>query len=642
MRYSALVLASLLTGAAMSAELTPLAVWHFDEPRGSVIYDSTGGGYDGRINRARRVAGLFGQALEFNGVDAYAQIDSPGGMAEGTIEAWAKLTAQPSGQVGIVTFGAGERKRNDAAVLGLAPDAKGAAAKWGFGLCPDAWHSALTDQELPLNQWLHVVGSWGPAGLQFYVDGKRLAADPQTKLPLPNHGFILIGAGSWKQYMSCLVDEVRLYDRQLPEAAVAAHANDHSYVQAPPQIVAPVAAGPRKTVNAADYYNPASPSSGLQEAIDSLPRQGGIVEIPPGTYLVQRSLRLKGNTTLRGAGAATILRKLPEVNSPLVKPGKAGDTTIEVKDATGFAVGMELAVMDDQMRGWYMTHALIRKIEGNAITLDVPLNREVALERNALAITYFPGVWIDHQHNCVIEGLTFEGDMDNQPSGSVTCFTLSAVHLYACDKCVIRDCRVVGWPGDGIGVQNGRFNTVTSCFVTGCRGHGYHPGTSIRDSVWTSLVGYSNGWDGLYFCADCQGVTVANGVFDDNGWSGIGGLGDGNDKYSTVIGNVCRRNGRAGITIATSGWNTVTGNLCLDNSRSAPGRLPGIVVQDATDCVITNNRCMNTEEPGTQKCGIEESGTSDRNLIGGNYCRGNLQPGVVTVGKATQAAGNMQ
>lgn len=634
--------AAIVCCAMCAAAPAPVAVWHFDEPAGTAIYDSTGNGYDGRLKNAARVPGLFGQALQFSGAESYAQLKSPGGMSEGTIEAWANVPAKPQGQVGVVTFGMGAGNKNDVAVLGLPLSEKGAAGKWGFGICPEAWRSALSDQDLPLNRWVHLVGSWGPAGLKYYVDGKPAASDPTMVGPMPGHGFVLIGAGSWNAYMQCTVDEVRLYDRQLDDLTVAQHVADRSYAQTPPQTSPQLAAGPRSVVEAGKFYNADSPSSGLQEAIDSLGKHGGIVEIPPGTYFLRRSLRLKSNTTLRGAGAATILKKLPEVMSPLTKPGKVGDTTVEVKDASGFKVGTEIAVMDDQMRGWYMTHAIVRKIEGHTITLDVALQKDMALERNALAITYFPAIWIEHQSDCVIEGLSFDGDMDDQPSQSVTCFTLAAIHLVGCDRCQVSDCRVNGWPGDGIGVQGGEFDTVSGCVVTGCRGHGYHPGTSIRDSVWTDLVGYANGWDGLYFCADCQGVTVSNSIFDDNGWSGIGGLGDGNDKYDTVIGNTCRRNRACGITMATSGHNTVTGNLCLDNGRSDPGHLPGIKVKDTTDNIITNNRCMNTEQPGMQKCGIEESGSSDGNLITGNYCKGNVGPGVVVVGKATVATDNVQ
>ena len=57
---------------------------------------------------------------------------------------------------------------------------------------------------------------------------------------------------------------------------------------------------------------------------------------------------------------------------------------------------------------------------------------------------------------------------------------------------------------------------------------------------------------------------------------------------------------------------------------------------------MTGNRCHNTAETGTQKHGIEETGQSDHNLIGGNFCRGNLEPGIVTVGKGTQVTGNLQ
>ncbi|NLX99424.1 MAG: hypothetical protein GXY83_25085 [Rhodopirellula sp.] len=632
----------LLQCLVCQVETAPLAVWHFDEPSGLTVVDSSGGGLDGEIKGATRIAGKFHQALRFAGAHDSLQLPGPGTLAEGTIECWARLLKRPSGQVGVISFGAGIGGKNDAAILGLAPDDSQAATRWGFGVCHGLWQSALSDSEMPLGEWIHLAGSWGAAGLRFYVHGKLAASDETVKAALPDHRSILIAAGSWNTCMNVEVDEVRLYDRQLADAELASRTTDHAYVQTPPQASSGGSVGPRPVVHAADFYDPNSPSSGLQEAIDSLGRRGGIVEISPGTYYIERSLRLKSHTTLRGAGASTILKKRPEFVSPLTKPGRTGERSVEVRDASGFKPGTEIAVMDNQMRGWYMTHALIEKIDGNTITLDQALHKDMHLEHNALAITYFPAIWISQQSHCTVEGIRLDGDMPNQPSGAVTCFTLSAIHLHNCNHCQILDSRISGWPGDGIGVQGGRFNLVSGCTVTGARGHGFHPGTSIRDSVWTNLVGSDNGWDGLYFCAQCQGVLVSNSVFTDNGWSGIGGLGDGQDKYNTVLGNICRRNGRAGITMATSSHNTVIGNTCLDNSSSRAGHYPGILIADTSDNLISNNRCHNTDDVSSQKCGIAEQGSSDRNLISANFCSGHTQGGIVIVGPRTQSVGNAE
>ena len=46
--------------------------------------------------------------------------------------------------------------------------------------------------------------------------------------------------------------------------------------------------------------NPASPTGGIQEAIDTLGPAGGTVSIPAGEFLLRQPVRLSSNTTLQG------------------------------------------------------------------------------------------------------------------------------------------------------------------------------------------------------------------------------------------------------------------------------------------------------------------------------------------------------
>ena len=43
-------------------------------------------------------------------------------------------------------------------------------------------------------------------------------------------------------------------------------------------------------------------SVAIQAALDAVPAAGAIVEVPPGTYLVSRTMAVKANTTVRGEG----------------------------------------------------------------------------------------------------------------------------------------------------------------------------------------------------------------------------------------------------------------------------------------------------------------------------------------------------
>src|SRR5690242_9230947 len=69
--------------------------------------------------------------------------------------------------------------------------------------------------------------------------------------------------------------------------------------------------GPMPIIDAARYFDPHSPTSGLQKAIDAAEPAGGVVEIPPGVYPLKQGLVLRNGITLRGCGPATVLRKGP-------------------------------------------------------------------------------------------------------------------------------------------------------------------------------------------------------------------------------------------------------------------------------------------------------------------------------------------
>ncbi|MBM3888083.1 MAG: hypothetical protein FJ388_03045, partial [Verrucomicrobia bacterium] len=145
----------------------------------------------------------------------------------------------------------------------------------------------------------------------------------------------------------------------------------------------------------------------------------------------------------------------------------------------------------------------------------------------------------------------------------------------------------------------------------------------------------------LYFCAEVTGITVANNLFHGNASHGIGGLGGGGDRFNVVANNICRSNGFCGIQLTDGHNNVVTGNVCLDNSQRRAGKFSGILIANTTRSIIGNNRCGSEGDKPTQRFGIEETGTSDSNVITGNLCVGNLQAGLAIAGKSTQTSANV-
>jgi len=487
------------------------------------------------------------------------------------------------------------------------------------------------------------VANWGRLGIQVYVDGQLVPAEA-IRLDLPRHGAVLLGASSWGRTFSAVIDEVRIYAEPLPAEVVQAHFADAAYVATPPALTdhqVRYGATEGAVLSAADFDSEASFSGGIEEAIDALPRRGGEVYVPPGRYLVRRSIWVPSNVTLRGAGAATVLTRPGKRISAITVAADTGERVIQVADASGFEVGTDVSVYADGVHGWHSTTAHIEAIEGSTVTLERGLNKPVEPAEGAAMINCFPMITAEHQRDFVIRDLCIDGG-EGRPNEGVMDFTWAAIHLYDCRDLRIEACHVRNWHCDGISVQAGRGATISGNMVENCRGHGMHPGTGLADSVWSGNISRENTGDGLFFCMRVRHSVISNNVLANNDGAGIGHVGGGGDRYNVVSSNTCVGNGRWGIQVYDGSDNVITGNLCLNNSRLHPGQYPGIGVIKTTDTVISGNRCLDDQETRTQAAGIVESDGSDFNLFTGNLCRGNLGAGLTVTGASSQQSANLQ
>ncbi|MBM3890038.1 MAG: hypothetical protein FJ388_13055 [Verrucomicrobia bacterium] len=397
----------------------------------------------------------------------------------------------------------------------------------------------------------------------------------------------------------------------------------------------------------------ASPTAGIQEKIDALPAAGGVVDLPPGEYVVRQSIRLRSNVTVQGAGAKTVLRKTTQAESKLGALAEPRSRSIRVVNASGFAEGMGIAIRDKEAMGWNVGQAIVTSVRGSELLLDRPLPRTYDPAKKGFVIHAFPALTANGASRIVIKNLLIQDDtirdlslhgpLDNPRArwGVVLPFTVAAIHLVDAADSRVEGCSVLGWWSDGISLQRGASNTIERCVVQKCGGKGFHPGGGLHDSVFSRNVARGNGDDGLYFCAKVQRVTVRDNEFIGNKANGIGGLGDVGDKFNTVTNNLCADNGLNGIQLCDGGHNTVVNNICRNNSQSAPGRYSGIWLRNTADSVVTGNRCFDNQPVKTQKNGIEELPDCRSNLITGNNCRNNAQSGLVLAGRDSQHNNNV-
>jgi hypothetical protein len=107
--------------------------------------------------------------------------------------------------------------------------------------CEDKSHGPYTECPFDVRtwkpgEWHHIAGTWGPLGVMTYVDGKPARKAPVGgALPAAFGERFRIGDHPWHlpRQSASLIDEVRIYDRPLSAAHIAAHFAGNAEFAAP-------------------------------------------------------------------------------------------------------------------------------------------------------------------------------------------------------------------------------------------------------------------------------------------------------------------------------------------------------------------------------------------------------------------------
>ncbi|MGB2820537.1 MAG: right-handed parallel beta-helix repeat-containing protein [Phycisphaerae bacterium] len=146
-----------------------------------------------------------------------------------------------------------------------------------------------------------------------------------------------------------------------------------------------------KVLDAAPFLDADLADCGIQRAIDSLPADGGIVQLPEGRFALERYLFLKSGTTLRGKGRKTVLSVgRPETRRSVTKDVKSGGTEVPIEGGlAGLEPGMIVYAWRFRVPSWlgYIKHYRVKEVKGSTVVLARDLDCDL-LKTNRAQISW--------------------------------------------------------------------------------------------------------------------------------------------------------------------------------------------------------------------------------------------------------------
>ena len=194
-----------------------VAVWLFDEGKGSVVTDSTGNGHDGKIEKgAKWVNGRFGKALEFDGADDWVSVPHSKNLGFASGKSFTITVHYKGSQLGGSLFGKGYEDKSQALPWYLLWN-DGSSPKVTLYLRDEGGASFRADGTSVVadDKW-HFVAAVADASKgksSIWIDGKKEAeADFNKKSGYgTSEGVVAIGR-HYDRYTKGIIDDVALFN----------------------------------------------------------------------------------------------------------------------------------------------------------------------------------------------------------------------------------------------------------------------------------------------------------------------------------------------------------------------------------------------------------------------------------------------
>ncbi len=222
-------------GAAAGActSLCPVGYWAFDEPAGDLkLVDGSGHGNDALLGAVARTVGQRGGGLDFGAFPGAADVPTPASLdIEGTeisIAFWVTLVAPKdpyrSAYDQHIVSKSWKNGAFDYPYVQYAVEWDWNESKAVQFIVGDDKATAqfVVSMTVPAGRWAHVAFVYDGARVRGYLDGKLAVSTAMTFRLQKRPTDLRFGADSaGEQRFSGKLDEVRIFDRVLPEADIA-------------------------------------------------------------------------------------------------------------------------------------------------------------------------------------------------------------------------------------------------------------------------------------------------------------------------------------------------------------------------------------------------------------------------------------
>ncbi len=207
-----------------------VAAYAMNEGTGSTLTDVSGNGNHGVIYGAAWTTGKYGSALSFNGSTSYVDLGNATSLQMSgsmTLSAWVKLASSPARNGQIIA------KADDVSGWQLKSNPNYGNRSFGVGVSPNSTSRTLryTSLNPGLNTWYYVAAIFNGASgaMDVYVNGVLSNGSLSGSIPSSQYNnagqAVTIGRRSGGYYFKGVIDELRVYNRALSPAEVAADMN---------------------------------------------------------------------------------------------------------------------------------------------------------------------------------------------------------------------------------------------------------------------------------------------------------------------------------------------------------------------------------------------------------------------------------